>query len=427
MTHLPEVKAHETVSEDVFLKSFLEPLMKDSTENAVVFLQDKLHVDDFTKYADVYSVESDGGAFRNVKDLMENHFSLELPQVLNPDIAVEKLKSSYNTVHIVKSLKDVENLDFSGDGNFLLIVNLQPIHKVVDQEKALKQNDKTVGDISHLLQKRSIKYSALFTAYSAGEALNSDAESHANRHLMEASYNNNGTGVFMNASDGNIFVFLRGGKICIRENIKPDYSSYFTQPCVYNATLTPTEDTANMSKSSNTTANIVLNFPGISNGSLKSDLQLLINAEKYVDKWIMKELILNITFEPGAGFNESLQNATLSKGSQDLTISVLYSYHCTEMKMFLDFKHQKDLDVYMGSYIILDGFQVQAFRIQNNRFSYAQDCVPYFTTAIWMALFSSAFLLLILFFGTIMVLNLSIMDRYDDPKGKTIVVNAGAE
>lgn len=71
--------------------------------------------------------------------------------------------------------------------------------------------------------------------------------------------------------------------------------------------------------------------------------------------------------------------------------------------------------------------QVQPFNIQKNRFFDAQDCVPYFTTAIWMFLFSALFLISILIFGVLMVLSLSTMDKYDDPKGKTISVAQGTD
>ncbi|KAI8782181.1 V-type proton ATPase subunit S1 [Biomphalaria glabrata] len=424
MAHLPEVMAHETVNADTFLNNYLDPLMKSSQNSAVIFLQDKLHVDDFTKFADVYSVDSDGGAFKNVKQLMEDHFSLELPQVLNPDDAVEKLKSFFKKIHTVSSIKDVENLNLSGDESFLLIVNLEPVHSQSDQEKALKQNDETIGAISHHLQKRRINYSALYTALSAGKGLNEHVESYANRHLMaDASANNNGT--FMNVSDGNIYVFLRGAKLCLKKGKENDH--IYTDPCDLNATLDVNDNTASFSEWTNNTANIVLFFPNQTFENETFNVHFSILAQKKIDKWIMEQLVLNITFGPKSAYNTSLENATLSKDSQDLTISVLYSYHCTEMKMYLDYIHDKELEFYKGSYLLLDGFQVQPFNIQHDRFSYAQDCVPYFTTPIWMALFSSSFLLLILYFGTIMVLNLSIMDRYDDPKGKTIVVNAGAE
>ncbi|ESO94938.1 hypothetical protein LOTGIDRAFT_144791, partial [Lottia gigantea] len=56
-------------------------------------------------------------------------------------------------------------------------------------------------------------------------------------------------------------------------------------------------------------------------------------------------------------------------------------------------------------------------------FGHAWDCVTFFSTAIWMALFYGLIFIAILYYGMYMMFNLSTMDRFDDPKGKTITVN----
>jgi V-type H+-transporting ATPase S1 subunit len=52
------------------------------------------------------------------------------------------------------------------------------------------------------------------------------------------------------------------------------------------------------------------------------------------------------------------------------------------------------------------------------------DCVGFFSPAIWGALFVVIILVLIMSCGITMMLDIRTMDRFDDPKGKTIIVNA---
>lgn len=52
------------------------------------------------------------------------------------------------------------------------------------------------------------------------------------------------------------------------------------------------------------------------------------------------------------------------------------------------------------------------------------DCVGFFSAAIWGALFVVILLLSIMSWGLMMILDIRTMDRFDDPKGKTITINA---
>ena len=71
--------------------------------------------------------------------------------------------------------------------------------------------------------------------------------------------------------------------------------------------------------------------------------------------------------------------------------------------------------------------QFQPFMVQRNSFFDSVDCVPFFTLGILMGLVPTVLLLAILLGGTYMLLGLSIMDKYDDPKGKTISVAVGSD
>lgn len=67
--------------------------------------------------------------------------------------------------------------------------------------------------------------------------------------------------------------------------------------------------------------------------------------------------------------------------------------------------------------------QIQGFGLANGTdFSYASDCAGFFTPGIWMALLTSLILLLTLIYGLHMIMHVSTMDRFDDPKGPSISV-----
>lgn len=52
------------------------------------------------------------------------------------------------------------------------------------------------------------------------------------------------------------------------------------------------------------------------------------------------------------------------------------------------------------------------------------DCTGFFSAGIWGALFVVILLVSILSVGLTMIMDIKTMDRFDDPKGKTITINA---
>ncbi|XP_026313927.1 V-type proton ATPase subunit S1 [Hyposmocoma kahamanoa] len=52
------------------------------------------------------------------------------------------------------------------------------------------------------------------------------------------------------------------------------------------------------------------------------------------------------------------------------------------------------------------------------------NCVGFFSAPIWAGLFVVAILLSITFYGIMMMMDIKTMDRFDDPKGKTITINS---
>ncbi|KAH8291337.1 hypothetical protein KR054_010808 [Drosophila jambulina] len=64
---------------------------------------------------------------------------------------------------------------------------------------------------------------------------------------------------------------------------------------------------------------------------------------------------------------------------------------------------------------------------ENFVFGDSWDCVGFVTPGILMGLFVVLLLLIIMFVGVCWMMDINTMDRFDDPKGKTITINAAAE
>lgn len=70
----------------------------------------------------------------------------------------------------------------------------------------------------------------------------------------------------------------------------------------------------------------------------------------------------------------------------------------------------------------LHDFQIQAFNVTGERFSYASDCAGFFSPGIWMGLLTTFFMLFIVTHSLHMLLSLKTMDRFDDHKGPAITL-----
>ncbi|KFD47299.1 hypothetical protein M513_11809, partial [Trichuris suis] len=71
-----------------------------------------------------------------------------------------------------------------------------------------------------------------------------------------------------------------------------------------------------------------------------------------------------------------------------------------------------------------NGLAIQPFRSGYGFTDQVDDCSEFFSAEAWMAIFSVACVFVITVFGVAMISSLTTMDRFDDPKGKPLVINA---
>lgn len=124
-----------------------------------------------------------------------------------------------------------------------------------------------------------------------------------------------------------------------------------------------------------------------------------------------------VNYEP-VGQTNNNQNLTTNA---DIVFPFKFSYHCSHNILF-----QKNLTL-----LSIADLQVQIDpQVSGNgkvSFSDAYDCVGFTTIPIWTGIFVTAILALIIIWGLTMIIDIRTMDRFDDPKGKTITVTASQE
>lgn len=98
---------------------------------------------------------------------------------------------------------------------------------------------------------------------------------------------------------------------------------------------------------------------------------------------------------------------------RDITFPFNFSYHCSPKTIFAN-----------GTvYLKMTEMQVQ-IEPKLASFNDAYDCVGFTSIPIWTGIFVSAILGLIMILALIMILDIRTMDRFDDPKGKTITIGS---
>jgi len=72
--------------------------------------------------------------------------------------------------------------------------------------------------------------------------------------------------------------------------------------------------------------------------------------------------------------------------------------------------------------ILLDYYQIQAYNIQNTTFSDSFQCVAILSKGAWMGIFSTFFLIVMLVFSIMMLINIQTPDRFETSKSKCLII-----
>lgn len=106
----------------------------------------------------------------------------------------------------------------------------------------------------------------------------------------------------------------------------------------------------------------------------------------------------------------------------DIYFPYNFSYHCSQSTLFFNDKNAIDKQINDMIYLNITGMQVQ-IDSKDATFSDAYDCVGFTSIPIWTGIFVTAILASIMTWALTMIMDIRTMDRFDDPKGKTITIS----
>ncbi|XP_056306037.1 V-type proton ATPase subunit S1b [Danio aesculapii] len=411
MPHLAEAAAGHTVSGGQ-LVSYLRSALSTAPHNVLVFLQDKLSIEDFTMYGGVFGNKQDS-AFLNVESALQASSS---PLVLSAldwtashsvlDLFQKEL--SVSAVHIdTNTLKEMK---LNSTQPLLLAVRL-PYTAGSQSKEMLLKNDMIIGEVLDMFKSQDVPYTAVYTGLKPSRMIEDTpvmAGVSVGRSLLQTPpqqtvkpplvYNNTaGQPCIMLWAD-TLLATYAGNQADLARNI-------------FNSSVDTTGSFCN-----ETVSRLVLNYRNILN--LQS-LQLIFSMSKIffpvsARNWtVMDQVVLEYDgqraiFNASAGINTpaeySFRCQTVSSVQSPLLVPRNATDNATQWTL------------------TFNDFQIQSFSVTGDSFAFASDCAGFFSVGIWMGLVISLLMLLILTYGLHMIMQLRTMDRFDDPKGPAISV-----
>lgn len=157
--------------------------------------------------------------------------------------------------------------------------------------------------------------------------------------------------------------------------------------------------TASSTRVTNGTLILSIRFSGIENiNDLALDFFFPVKSRGYYT-------LEKVNFETG-----NARDTLFAK--RDIYFPYNFSYHCSLQTIFVN--NTVNLNI--------PDIQVQV-DAKNVVFNDAYDCVGFTSIPIWTGIFVTAILALIMIWALTMIMDIRTMDRFDDPKGKTITIS----
>ncbi|XP_050180337.1 V-type proton ATPase subunit S1 [Myiozetetes cayanensis] len=397
------------------LRVLLQPLFTQNSRNLVLFLQDRLSIDDFTYLTESYGNKN---PFQNVQEILQSSpSSLVLPAV---DCEATRYLLSFLQESGDWKLTNVTNLNVSqlevnaSEGN-LLVVQLQPLVsglKEISTLEAIAENDKIIGRVTMDLQKRGINFSVIYTAVRPSRiSRRNNVVAELRRQLMATEEEDGLSYPPLNMTTGNrTCILFYASNFSLKAN-----SSVFID--LTNATFVTQNVDISDSECSDSNTTLSLQYTNPVSGISSLEIRFLMTNKFYegsARQWFTLDSVEIIQDdEKFAKFNVS-----------DISAPAEYSFHCQLVgtsnlypaRLVPANNEAKNWDIFISR------LQIQGFNIENNQFSYASDCTGFFTPGVWMGLVTSVILLWILTYGIHMIMQLTTNSRFDDPKGPALSV-----
>ncbi|XP_048879032.1 V-type proton ATPase subunit S1-like [Brienomyrus brachyistius] len=398
---------------ETYLSSAFGSTPNSAPRTVLLFLQDRLSVDDVTLYGGVFGNKQDS-VFPNLEAaLQSSSSSLVLPSVSGSASVPEVLQELLDVAPLSVDPEQLDRLHLDVSSPALLVFRL-PLGTGSDDMAAkdsLRESDRLMGNVLEAVKAQAVPYIAVYTAL---------APSRVTRHVNPAPQS---AGRSLLQATNDVFAPLQihdnMGNICILF-----WASNLTVSFLQTGQKADLTDTTFISSGVDTGGS----FCNASNSQLVLKYGNILGFKTFQLTFAMSQRLYPVSARQWftldqVQLNYDGQKATFN-GSNAITAPSEYSYHCqmvsnSEYPLLVPSTPADNA----GQWILtFTDFQIQGFGVTGENFSYANDCASFFTPGIWMGLVTSLLLLLILTYGLQMIMHLRSMDRFDDPKGPAIAV-----
>uniref|UniRef100_A0A671PVF2 ATPase H+ transporting accessory protein 1a n=1 Tax=Sinocyclocheilus anshuiensis TaxID=1608454 RepID=A0A671PVF2_9TELE len=368
------------------LESHLNTALSTAPHNLLLFLQDKLSVDDFTLYGGVFGNKQDS-VFQNLEAALLSSSSLWLPSVSSSATALVStlLQNQIDAAPLYMNPDTLAQLRLNASVAALLVFRL-PYSGGADMmstKEVLSGNDEVIGQVLSIMKAQSVPYTAVFTALWPSRVIEEASPAvHSvwSRSLLQSRREEpTATNPPLEFKEkGSTCILLWAEKLVVSQYRSGKWERHDLAPKTFGEGVEP-----NLSGSScnETHSRLVLNYEDI------------LNYHSFK--------LIRYIYAPAE-----------------------YSYRCESVSSsrYPQLSPHSDKDNANDWQISLHDFQIQGFNVAGKDFSYASDCASFFTPGIWMGLVTSLLMVLVLTYGLHMIMQLRTMDRFDDPKGPAISV-----
>uniref|UniRef100_A0A8C2XGZ0 ATPase H+ transporting accessory protein 1a n=1 Tax=Cyclopterus lumpus TaxID=8103 RepID=A0A8C2XGZ0_CYCLU len=364
------------------LTSYLQKALSDGPRNVVLFLQDKMSIEDFTMYGGAFGNKQDT-AFPNLEGaLMSSSSPLVLPAVSWPasNAVIGQLQDHLDTSPLYMDPETLSQLRLNASSPALLVFRL-PYERSGSWSTHVLScvSDEVIGQVMSTMKTQAVPYTAIYTALRPARVswFSSGPRSLRGGGEEEERGGEERRGEERRGEGGG-----RGRRI-----------NLFLVLC-----------------------RLVLNYENVL-GHRSFKLIFAMSQRHYkvsARRWFTLDSVQLEYDSIKAKFN----------ASRSVYAPAEFSYRCQSVSSFRwpQLVPHAVNDPANQWRVSFEDFQIQGFNVTGGDFSYASDCAGFFSPGIWMGLMTSLLMVLVLTYGLHMIMQLRTMDRFDDPKGPAISV-----
>ncbi|XP_074872785.1 V-type proton ATPase subunit S1 [Carettochelys insculpta] len=396
------------------LSALLGPALDRGPRNILLFLQDKLSLEDFTAYGGVFGNKPDS-AFPNLESaLAEASSRLVLPAVQCTAAAgvlgLLEEKLGLSPLHVEPGT--LRELRLNASLPALLLVRLPHVSgsSLMAPKETLTSNDEIIGQVLSALKEEDVPYTALLTAGGPSRALQAMADlapEGGGRQLLQKASPTPAqyppvryplTGVPQILFWARNFSLLQGSQWV-------DLT-----PLTFGAEASVDVSASSWNASD---SRLVLKYAHVLGASLTATFHMTSRKFPVSDRYWFQLSHLELA---GALGSSSVFNAS------QVTAPHNYSWRCAYLSSLPMFGAGLVPLSPSPWGVLLQDVQLQGFNVTGLHFSYASDCAGFFTPGTWMGLLTALLLAAGFACGLHVLLGLRTMDRFDDPKGTPLAV-----